>query len=258
MIKYTLITGASKGIGLELARVYASQAQNLILVARSQDRLKQIAKDFTDQYGVRVHYYAGDLSKIETAKKLVQWTREKGYEVETLVNNAGFGSYGEFHKSDLKNEWEMLQLNIMTLMYLTRAYLPPMVFHNKGGILNVASIAAFMPGPRMANYYASKAYVLSFTQALAGELKDTKLKIGALCPGPVKTDFFTRAKFDSSKRLIKTDQASLTAKEVATYAYENYQRGQVVIIPGKLMKMLAFLARKKPLGLVAWFMSCFQ
>lgn len=258
MIQYTLITGASGGIGRELARVYASQARNLILVARSQDKLERLAQELKEQYQIVVHYYVADLSKPEEAKKLVHWTRQNSYEVETLINNAGFGSYGEFHKSDLKNEWEMLQLNIMSLMYLTRCYLPRMVFQNRGGILNVASLGGFIPGPRMANYYASKAYVVSFTQALAGELRKTNLKISALCPGPVNTDFFKRSHFDLSRRWLGADRFMLSPSLVAAYAYEQYQKGETIIIPGKAAKIAVFLARKKPLKFVQWLMPRLQ
>lgn len=257
-MQYVLITGASAGIGLELAKIYASEAKNLILVARNEEKLKKISMELAEQYKIQVHYYPADLSKPESAKKLVHWTRENGYEVDTLVNNAGFGSYGEFHKADLKNEWEMLQLNVMALMYLTRAYLPRMVFQNKGGVLNVSSIAGFIPGPRMANYYASKAYVLSFTQALASELNNTKLKIAVLCPGPVRTNFFNRAKFNLSKRLLPTEKFMMSASEVARYAYDEYQKGEVIIIPGKPTKVSAFLARKMPMKFVNWFMTKFQ
>lgn len=254
-MKYTLITGASGGIGMELARVYAEEANNLILVARSGDKLKELAVELESQYGVVVHPFACDLSHPEEAKKLVYWTREKGYEVETLINNAGFGSYGEFHKSNWKNEQEMLQLNIMTLMYLTRAYLPSMVFRGRGGVLNVASVAGFAPGPRMANYYASKAYVLSFTEALAGELRKTKLKIAALCPGPVQTGFQARSKMDMSKRAVKAVYQGISAKEVARYAYDRYQAGEVVILPGTMTKVASILSRVAPKKVVRWIMS---
>lgn len=257
-MKYTLITGATGGIGLELANIYAEQAKNLILVARSEDILKNMAEDWTNQYGIAVHYFAADLSKMEEAKALVHWVRENGYEVETLINNAGFGSFGEFHKSSLKNEREMLQLNVVTLMYLTRAFLPAMVFRGQGGVLNVSSIAGFLPGPRMANYYASKAYVLSFTEALAAELKKTKIKISALCPGPVKTGFQARSKMQLKKRLFNTEKHSLSAQEVARYAYERFQVGEVVIVPGREMKWVAILSRILPKCAVRWLMSVFQ
>lgn len=257
-MRYTLITGASGGIGLELARVFAAKAHNLILVARREGALQNVANELAEEFGISVHYYAADLSQIEEAKGLVHWTRQKGFDVEILVNNAGFGSYGEFHKSNLTHEWEMLQLNMVTLMYLTRAYLPSMVFRGRGGVMNVASVAAFVPGPRMANYYASKAYVLSFTEALAGELKNTRLKISALCPGPVKTNFNDRAKVKLRNRIVRTDKHSLSAKEVAEFAYKGFQEGKVVLIPGKTMQWAAFLGRKLPKETVRWFMSIFQ
>lgn len=257
-MKYTLITGATSGIGLELASIYAQQAKNLILVARSEDILKRMAEDWTNQYGIMVHYFVADLSKMEDAKELVYWTRTNGYEVETLINNAGFGSFGEFHKSNLKTEWEMLQLNVVSLMYLTRAFLPGMVFRGQGGVLNVASVAAFVPGPRMANYYASKAYVLSFTEALAAELKKTKIKISALCPGPVRTNFQARSKMQLKKRLINTEKHSLSAVEVARYAYDRFQAGEVVIVPGREMKWITMLSRILPKTIVRWLMSIFQ
>ena len=258
MLRYTLITGATSGIGLELARIYAAKAENLILVARREEILKDLAEELAEQYQIRVHIFAGDLSRPETARSLVQWTREKGYEVDTLINNAGFGSYGEFHKSDLKKEWEMLQLNVMTLMYLTRAFLPGMVFRGRGGVLNVASVAAFAPGPKMADYYASKAYVLSFTQALAAELRNTKLKISTLCPGPAQTGFQEHAGLSASKQFRQMAQSGLSAKQVARYAYQRFQRGEAVIIPGLSNQILAVLARKLPMKLVRWVIACLQ
>lgn len=258
MLKYTLITGATSGIGLELAKIYASKAENLILAARHEEVLKTVAEELAERYQIRVQTFAGDLSKPETARKLVQWTREKGYEVDTLINNAGFGSYGEFHKADLKKEWEMLQLNVMTLMYLTRAFLPGMVFRGRGGVLNLASVAAFAPGPKMANYYASKAYVLSFTQALAAELRNTKLKISVLCPGPVQTGFQDRAGLSASKRFRQMAQGGLSAKQVAQYAYERFEQGEVVIVPGLSNQILAGLSRKMPLNFVRRVMAYMQ
>lgn len=258
MLRYTLITGATSGIGLELARIYAAKAENLILVARREEILKDLAEELAEQYQIRVHIFAGDLSRPGTARSLVQWTREKGYEVDTLINNAGFGSYGEFHKSDLKKEWEMLQLNVMTLMYLTRAFLPGMVFRGRGGVLNVATVAAFAPGPKMADYYASKAYVLSFTQALAAELRNTKLKISTLCPGPVQTGFQEHAGLSASKQFRQMAQSGLSAKQVARYAYQRFQQGEAVIIPGLSNQILAVLARKLPMKLVRWVIACLQ
>ena len=250
MLKYTLITGATSGIGLELARIYAAEAENLILVARREEVLKQLAEELAERYQIRVQTFAGDLSRPETARDLVRWTREKGYEVDTLINNAGVGNYGQFHKLDVKKEWEMLQLNVMTLMYLTRSFLPGMVFRGRGGVLNVASVAAFAPGPKMADYYASKAYVLSFTQALAEELRNTKLKISALCPGPVQTGFQEAANLSASKRFKQMAQSGWSAKQVARYAYQRFQQGEVVIVPGLSNQVLAVLARKLPLKLV--------
>lgn len=254
---YTLITGATSGIGLELAKQFVKNGKDVLLVSRNSQRLSEVAEELEQIYPVRVHYLAVDLSEPDSAKKVLNWTREKGYEVETLVNNAGFGSHGEFHKSHLKTECEMLELNIMSLMKLTRYFLPAMVFRRQGGVLNVASAAGFAPGIRMANYYASKAYVQSFTQALAGELRGTPINIAALCPGPVDTGFQARARLKVGKRNLVWKQKK-TAKQVAEYAYQEFEKGKVLIFPGELLKTAIFLSRKFPLSWVRWVMSYFQ
>ena len=189
MIGTALVTGASAGIGEEIARVHAEQGGDLILVARRQDRLDALAASIAQEHGVRVDVIAMDLSKTGAAKRLYTKVQEMGLVVDVLVNNAGLGAHGSFHESDLKRQTQMLQVNITALTELTHLFVQDMVDRGAGRILNVGSTAGFLPGPLQAVYYATKAYVNSFSQAIANELEGTGVTVTVLCPGPVATEF---------------------------------------------------------------------
>ncbi|WP_261392399.1 SDR family NAD(P)-dependent oxidoreductase [Priestia flexa] len=196
---YALITGASGGIGRQLAYHFAEDGYSPVLVARSKEKLEELKKELENNYSISVLISIKDLSKQKEALKLYDEIKQQRITVQFLVNNAGFGLYGAFIETSWAEEADMIDLNIKTLTYLTKLFLPEMVERNEGRILNIASVASFLPGPLMAVYYATKAYVLSFTEALENELKDTNITISALCPGPTKTGFSDRANLSSSK-----------------------------------------------------------
>ena len=225
-----LITGASNGIGLELAKIFAQEKHDLALVARSYDKLKQIAENLQQTYGVQVKYYTKDLSISSTPEEIFEVLQSEGGNIDVLVNNAGFGWRGEFATMELSDALEMIQVNITTLTHLTRLFLPGMIERKRGKILNVASTAAFQPGPLMATYYASKAYVLSFSEALSEELEGTRVTVTALCPGPTATGFGARAGFTNEK--ILGNVLSMNSYTVALEGYKGLMKGKPLVVPG--------------------------
>ena len=247
MQKIALITGASSGIGLELARKFAAEHYDLVLVARNRARLMEIGAELQKQFGVNVRIAPKDLSHSKAPQELFDELTEAGVKVDTLVNNAGFGGYGEFATSNMQHELEMLQVNIVSLTQLTKLFLPQII-STKGAVMNVASTAAFQPGPLMAVYYASKAYVLSFTEAIAEELASRGVKVSALCPGPVPSGFQDRANLHGSPML--KSPAVLSAAEVAAIGYDGLQKGERVVIAGKLNKIGVQMLRLSPRDMV--------
>lgn len=237
-----LITGASNGIGEELAKIFAKEGYHLILVARSEDKLNQMANFLSTQYGVQTHVFVQDLSVPQSASKLYQEVKNKGLSVDVLVNNAGFGKIGKFIQQDVQSISEMMHLNMATLTELTSLFLPEMKRNNKGKILNIASTAAFQSVPRFAVYAATKAYVLSFTEALHYELKGTGISVTALCPGPVNTGFAKRADGENNN-LFKNAMDSKTVAEVGYQALMNNKMYEIV---GFKNKFLAYLSRIIP------------
>ncbi|MGD6818077.1 SDR family NAD(P)-dependent oxidoreductase [Metabacillus sp. 84] len=244
---YTLVTGASGGIGLELAKLAASKGHSLVLSARNEQKLYEIKQSFEKEYNAQVIIHPADLSKPEEISQLGEVLKSREIHVSYLINNAGFGLYGEFLDTDLQDELNMIDLNIRSLTHLTKMFLPGMAEKNKGGILNVASIAAFQPGPLMAVYYATKAYVLSFTEALENELNKTNIHISALCPGPTETGFFERAELENSK-LFKN--GVMPADQVAKIGFDGWMNGKTVIIPGIQNKLLVGSVRFMPRKMV--------
>src|SRR5271163_4059267 len=199
--KTALITGASFGIGLELARIFAREGYNLILVARSADKLRQLASELEKAHGTRSLILATDLTEPGAPAYVLDQTTRAGIHVDALVNNAGFGQYGFFVENDLEECLRQIQLNVTALTHLTHLYLPAMVGRQSGRILNVASTAAFQPGPLMAVYFATKAYVLHLSEALANELQETGVTVTCLCPGATVTEFHKRAKATGMRML---------------------------------------------------------
>lgn len=251
MNNFTIITGASSGIGYEIAKLFAKDKNNLILAARNEEKLNNIKQDFEKSYGIQVIVLKLDLTVESDVDYLYEYVNKNNIIVDNLINNAGMGSFGEFYKVDCCKDLNMIKLNVYSLTKLMKLFLPDMIKRNKGGILNVASTAAFGVGPIMSVYYATKSYVLSLTESVSAELKDTNVKISALCPGPVDTEFQSRA---GVKKAEITKGYMMSADEVAYTAYKQYNKGKTIIIPGLKNKLLVqsfrFLPRKL-IGLIA-------
>ena len=235
-----LITGASGGIGLEFARILAADGYDCVLVARSRERLEFMAADIREKHGVAVTCIAADLTRDESIAELTAAIPR----CDLLVNNAGFannGLYAELPENEIVAE---IQLDVLAVARLSRRYLPAMLAARSGGIINVASTAAFLPGPLMATYYASKAFVLSLSEALWEEARSSGVTVSCLCPGATKTAFFTRAKMEGTPLLSMQPLADATM--VARAGYEGWKRGKRVVIPGVMNAALAFSPKITP------------
>lgn len=245
----TLITGASRGIGAELARVFAAHGHDIALVARSEDKLNALADELSDAAPARLRpiVIALDLAAADAAERLAVELEKASANVEILVNNAGFGLAGEALDLDRAEQASMVDLNVRALVDLTLKF-TPQISAVQGGILNVASTAAFQPGPGMAVYYASKAFVLSFSEAMAQELSERGVSVSALCPGPTKTGFQARAGIDSSMLLARL--SSMSARDVAEAGYAGLMSGERVVVPGLLNKFTALTAPFTPHALL--------
>jgi short-subunit dehydrogenase len=241
---YSLITGASAGIGYELAKLMASQQHNLILVARSQSRLEKLAEELRSSYGIQVETYAIDLSRSGSAQEVFDWAQGRGLLVDHLVNNAGFGLLGPFVDLSLKEQLEMIQLNVNSLVELTGLFLPQMRKRKSGRILNVASTAAFQPGPLMAVYYATKSFVLSFSEALSEELRGQGVSVSVLCPGPTPSEFQVRAKINM--QVVFKEMPMTSAAEVAACGYQAMMTAKVIEVPGWFNHLVIQLNRLTP------------
>jgi short-subunit dehydrogenase len=238
-----LITGASSGIGLELARCFAADGSRLVLVARNTTALELLAVELRRVHKVEAIVLPADLSMPETPGRIYSELKGRGIVVDVLVNSAGFGAHGLFSELPLQRQLDMIQVNITALTQLTGLFLPGMIERRLGGVLNVASVAGFVPGPGMAIYYATKAFVLSFSEALAEELNGTGVKVMALCPGPTKTNFFKVAHANDAQ-LVRV--ADMTAKEVAIEGHKAFQSGRTVIVSGWRNRLLVLLVRLMP------------
>lgn len=238
-----LITGASGGIGYELAVILAQEGFHVVLVARDGQKLTSLAKNLQQNYGITATVIAKDLSAAQAADDIARELERAAVRVDVLINNAGFGTHGFFAEADLSEQLNMIQVNIGALTRLSGLFLPGMIKRRSGKILNVASTAAFQPGPFMAVYYATKAYVLSFSEALANELQGTGISVTALCPGPTTTGFQQRAGVGHTK-LMQGRIAD--AKSVALAGYRAMMQGRSLIIPGFRNRLLAFAIRLMP------------
>lgn len=233
--KTALITGASSGIGLELARLFAEDHYDLVLIARDKAKLKAAAQTLQQEYSVSVVSLAFDLSQANSASAIFEEMQIRQIEISALVNNAGFGDYGFFADCELEKQQQMIAVNITALTQLTRLFLPSMLARKNGQILNLASTAAFFPGPLMSVYFASKAYVLSFSQALSNELQNSGVTCSCLCPGPTQTNFQNRAAMRESKIM---QGATMDAKTVARIGYEGLTKGRNLIVAGNWNRIL--------------------
>ncbi|MGG0238137.1 SDR family NAD(P)-dependent oxidoreductase [Bacillus rhizoplanae] len=244
MNKTALITGATSGLGYEFVKLFANDGYNLILVARNSEKLEEIKKSIRN---VEVTVISQDLSLPGAAKEIYEEVEKRGMEVDVLVNNAGIGLFGKFDEIDIQKQLNMIHLNVNALTELTYYFLPKMKQRNSGKVLNIASTAAFQPGPLMAVYYATKAYVLSLSEALIEELSNTKITITSLCPGPTKTNFFSNA--NAEKSLLSS--VAMPSDIVARKGYNALMKGKRTIVTGVLNKIGAFSVRFVPRSVAA-------
>ena len=243
-MKTALITGASSGFGARFAQLFAKDGYNLVLTARRTELLGQLKTQLEGEYGIDVTVLTKDLSRPDAAAEIFAFTQQNNIHIDVLVNNAGFGNLGNFAAADLKKQQDMINLNVLSLVNLTHLYLQPMLEKGFGKVLNVASIAGFAPGPGMSVYYATKAFVLNFSDALATELKGTGVTVTALCPGPVNTGFADAAGFKKSVLFSGKDDGK--AMQVSRYGYNAMNRGKAVALPDVMCKLGVFGVRLVP------------
>lgn len=242
-----LITGASAGLGVDFCHILAERGYDLVMVARNEERLKAWASILEGKYKVKCKAISFDLSLPNSAQSLVDYMASLNYKIDVLINNAGFGIYGDLVTNSLTSVQDLIQLNVTTLTGLTRLLLPDMIKRRSGRILHVASTAAFLPGPHMASYYASKAFVLSFSEAVSQETKGTGVTITALCPGPTKTEFFERAKMGNAR--LKSIFAA-DSRKCAEHGIRAMFAGKVVVIDGTFNWIAALSLRFLPRNIV--------
>lgn len=247
MTQTALITGASSGIGLAFAQVLAREGYNLILVARSEDKLNSLKQELASQHSIDAVVLVHDLTQTEQVQQLFEQIKQQSLTVDVLINNAGYGDYGEFADSDWEKLQGMILLNVLALTHLSRLFLPNMIQRGQGQILNVASTAAFQPGPMMGVYFATKAYVLSLSEAIAAETQDTGIQVTCLCPGPTQSNFGQVAGMNKIPAMGKLSNDKFpTAHTVAEYGYQCLKKGKVVAVHGTLNKILTFTPRLMP------------
>jgi len=244
-----LITGASSGIGTDLARRFARSGSDVVLLARREGALNDLAADLRDTFGVASYVLPVDLSEPGVGTTVVDWLRDMNLHVDVLVNNAGFGDRGRFVEIDDQRQVDMIGVNVMALTHLTRLLLPGMMERRQGGVLNVGSTAGFQPGPNMAVYYATKAYVLSFSEALAQEVRGTGVTVTCLAPGPTKTEFAERAGMGDA--FLFESGAAMSSAAVAEHGYTAFRDGESLAIPGLPNKAGAFATRFLPRSLAS-------
>ena len=250
-MKVTLITGASSGIGEAFARSLAAERHNLVLVARNEKKLHELCDELMLEYGIMAHYVVLDLSEFGADRELFAETERHGFEVNWLINNAGFGSYGDFSKLDVDHELQMIELNIAALVALTHCYLRKMRERRRGQIINVSSAAGFQPIPFMTTYAATKAFVNSFSEALAAEVSPYGIKVLALCPGSTKTNFHAAAKMD---RVIQV-KGQQTAEEVVETALRAVKKGRTRVVSGFVNDLVARVVNFVPNALITRIMA---
>ena len=241
--KITLVTGASGGLGLEFARLLAKKKYDVVLVSRNEEKLQKLKTELESQNGITVWVCPCDLSKVDAALEVFQFTQAQGIDVDVLINNAGFGDSAPFAQSNWQKQYEMVQVNITALMQLTHCFLPEMIERKSGKILNLSSVAAFCAGPDMSVYYASKAFVRSFSEAVAEEVKDTGVTVTALCPGPTATGFEAAADMGNDSKMFKK---AAKAENVAKAGLRALRQGKALCYQGGFTKRMSVLCRLVP------------
>lgn len=241
--KTALVTGASGGLGLEFARILAKKKYDLVLVARNEEKLSNLKNELETAYKVFVYVCPADLSAVDAARNVYQYTIEHDIKIDVLINNAGFGDSGSFAESDWKKQYEMVQLNVIALMQLTHCFLTPMMEQGHGAILNMSSVAAFCAGPYMSVYYATKEFVRSFSEAVAEEVRGTGVTVTAFCPGPTATGFEKAASLDSGSAMFRK---AGRADKVAKAGIRALKRKKVLSYYGRYTKCMSFLCRIVP------------
>lgn len=249
MRQVALVTGASRGIGMEFAGIFAREGYDVVLVARDADRLGAVAGALRGAYGTAATVLPLDLTAPGAPEALVGALRSQGIEVDVLVSNAGIGAYGSFAQSDVEQLRSMLRLNVVVPTVLARLLLPAMLERGRGGIINVASVASFVPGPGMAAYYATKAHLLSLSQGLSEEVRGTGVRVTALCPGPTATEFFTRAGASGS-RLVRSGGLA-SAQAVAEQGFAAWRQGRGLVVAGWRNRLAVFASRFLPRAFLA-------
>ncbi|HAO79797.1 MAG TPA: short-chain dehydrogenase [Verrucomicrobia subdivision 3 bacterium] len=247
MKETVLVTGASSGIGLELARCFAADKSNLVLVARNTAALEKLAAELRREHQIEVHVLTADLARPESAREIFEQAGRGGITVDVLVNNAGFGLHGAFTELPLPRQLEIIQVNVTALVELTGLFLPGMLRRKRGGILNVGSVAGFLPGPNMAIYYATKAFVQSFTEALDEELRGSGVAVSVLCPGPTETNFSQTARGYHTREM---KAAKMPAAEVASAGHRAFRAGRCVNVPGAKNILLVQLIKILPRSII--------
>jgi short-subunit dehydrogenase len=242
-----LITGASSGIGREFAKLFAADRYDLVVVARAQDRLEKLKAELEEAHGIDVHVLPADLADPKAPEDVHASVTKAGLQVDVLVNNAGFGGFGLFQDTDLDHELRMIQVNISAVVHLSKLFVREMVARGSGHIINVASTAAFQAGPLQNIYYATKAFVLRFSEAMSNELGGTGVGVTAFCPGPTLTEFHARAGTETSFKQVRQQSAEDATRE----GYEAFKKGKQAVIAGRQNKVLAFGTRFVPRAFAA-------
>lgn len=255
--EWVLITGAASGIGFELCRLFGQDGSNIVLVDRNEAGLETASAHLAGQYRAETISLAYDLSRQEAPEQIYAELRQRGVAIDVLVNNAGFGTYGNFWEIDLSRDQALVNVNIMAPMLLTKLFLPDMVERKRGRVLNVGSVSGFLASPYATTYYSSKAFLLSFSQGIHSSLKRTGVTVTVVCPGPTYTAFnWHNTGADGQPALRKRYQ--MEAADVAIQAYRGMRRGQMTVIPGASNKALAILAKLLPRKLALWLLTLGQ
>lgn len=243
--KWVLITGAASGIGAQLCRLFARDGANLVLVDKNQDGLETAGAQLSSEFGIKTVRLTYDLSKSASAAQIYDELQAQEIEIDVLVNNAGFGTFGNFWEADIARETALVNVNMLAPMLLTRLFLPAMVARKRGKILNVGSISGFLASPHASTYYSSKAWLLAFSQGISTSLRGTGVSVTIVCPGPTYTAFDWHSNGNSDEAPPRK-RFQMDAAEVALQAYRALNRAQMVVIPGALNRFLVLLAKILP------------